>query len=364
MSFENDIKTLEDKFFLQPFSALGFEIRGKSIVLTNCDIAALNGLTIKGNRIGDLIAGNPEKAISGLTYYETHGYHLKGISEFFIGLSYGQEPSPNAPLKFKIGGITVEMGPASKISEFFILSKYTTRYIETDFPIRFHSIKIFSADPKICNSYYHKAMYYLNSHYLHASKNFAFPIHFEDKDDDYYPLKEGELHRSRIRNRKDFKFIEPLILFNYAKGQEGEVQFLYYYRSIEFFFPHVLEKKVGEMTNIAATKPSDLISLIRETGRNEEKTLKLLLELALTPAKKKAIINYCRGFQWFQGATIGALASFIYSKRNHVVHAKADQIHDAFIPQVEWSEITGNRYLNYVLRDIARNVITYFNAKS
>ena len=140
-----------------------------------------------------------------------------------------------------------------------------------------------------------KGLYYLNSHYLKPISFYAKLKSLEFANYDPLELFSGVEPRKvfevakRQRNikRNDFQKIEPIVLYNYAISVQNEQRFLSYYRVLEFFIEQALIKRTGELRCDSNISDEQLIQEINL--KSEEKQLSNLLNVLLTPIKKRKL---------------------------------------------------------------------------
>lgn len=300
--------------------------------------------------------------IEKLYYIESCGYIFRDYLEVFVLLSDGHEwpQREGETLRFVISGVSFELSRPSHISDLIMRAKYFVE-LSDHYPEDLMSLKVFNIQNKNqALDLVHKGMYYLNSHYLYLSRANIVIQHFERTFSETYGVSTSMVTRRRIRNRKDFLSIEPIKLYNFAIAQEREHRFLAFYRTIEFFFPRVIEVKVREMRSDSNVSERQFIDYIYDSTKNESKYLEETLDYSLKKSRRKNILNFAVHVGLITAPNIEELSSSIYKMRNSLVHAKEDEIHRTTI--LDPFENEGLiRHWNSIIRDIARNVITALN---
>jgi hypothetical protein len=300
--------------------------------------------------------------INKLEYIEHCGFHLNKFTEIFFTVSNFVEWPSDRQLKIKIDGFFIEIGLATGFSKIFLMAKYFDVYSKLAIE-ELLSVKIYSANIEKAKDCFHKALYYLNSHYLYKSKNFGIVANFETEYPNYYAIGEQSVNRTRTRNRRDFISIEPLKLYNYAKTEENHYQYLAFYRVLEFFFPRVIEIKVKEMRSKNTISESAIISFIRDSTANEKNYLFHVIENSLTSSKKNNILSYSKSLNLIdKNASFRQFTDKIYEIRNSIVHSKENEITKSFIPEIFFAR-DNLTYWNYIIRDISHNAINTLNTK-
>ena len=241
--FEEKFPEISSKVFRLEENGFQTMISRKGVSIS---LPEINKRFFLGNKhLEQLEKGDKISGLSGLTYYEHCGFSFEDYSEFFISIKhpdyyYLDLPSEwpaSEPLKFCIDNIIFYVDTPSPLILLLTEPAYLDREFYPDGFSALASIMILRVRQTKCKGYLHKALYYLNSHYLKTigmySKLFHVNSDFDDPLGIYYGIKEPEdefmkITRKRIRQRYDFKNCEPLILSNKAQELENEEKFLLY----------------------------------------------------------------------------------------------------------------------------------------
>lgn len=315
--------------------------------------------------------------ISKFKYYNHFGFSYDNYAEFFIGNDssflyelYGYNTSIN--LSFKIGGCYIEVNGISRLCKILLepyYSKYLDYIADRGLEEYFYTIKIYDAPINQHKDLLIKALYYLNSHYLHKTDSFVkvynvLPDDYEalinDSDIDLGNDKIINIERKRTRTRKDFISIEPIILFNHASTQDKENRFLGFYRILEFFFNRSLENELKKLRLDSTISEKEIIQVIQK--KDERYLLFKLLNNALTKAEKKRIISFLLSKSLIDKDKFEYFCNKLYDYRNSLVHAKEYQIDSIMLPDL-FDEKKDYQVWNYVVRVLAKTCIARLNIK-
>ncbi len=323
--------------------------------------------------LSNLLKGKLIDNLSGFKYYNHFGFSYNNYAEFFIGNDstfpyelYGN--TTNINLSFKIAGYYIEINSVSQLCQILLepyYSKYLDYIADRGLIEYFYTIKIYDSP---INQHKHlliKALYYLNSHYLHKTDSFV--KIYNVLTDDYDTIIEDSenemivnIERKRIRTRKDFISIEPIILFNHASTQDKENRFLGFYRILEFFFNRALEHEFKKLRNDSNISEKEIIKIIQR--KDERYLLFTLLNNILTKAEKKRIVTFLISKSFIDKDKFEYFCGKLYEYRNSLVHAKEYQIDSTKLPDL-FNETKDYKIWNYVVRVLARACIERMNSK-
>jgi hypothetical protein len=291
-----------------------------------------------------LSKGKKLNNIKHLKYIDSCGYHYKNLYEISIHIEHpaytfldGSNEWRSNRLSFKIGENQFFIGPSSQLfvmltEPIYSISKYHYAFDE------YATISLLLNNNSDYKSEIIKALYYLNSHYLkeigfHATINnlqleSSDPLNIDYDNDISEVFKKASRTRNRIRN--DFQNIEPLLLYNHALILNSDQKFLYFFRVLEFFESRAKERKLKEIRFNAAVSEKEIFEVLNL--KNEEKSLEMLLNEALTDSLKNSLSDYAFNNKLITQKKFSKLINQLYKFRNSIVHAKEAQITETMIP--------------------------------
>ncbi|MBN2267656.1 MAG: hypothetical protein JW725_04970 [Candidatus Babeliaceae bacterium] len=307
---------------------------------------------------------------------EDYGITFGNYSEFFITISHPNYSWLNEksawpadkPLKFKIEEVFVTVSSASRLLAMLTESHFRdSDYHQNDFTW-FSSVSLIGAAKDQAKDFFHKAVYYLNAHYLRPLKIYAnllgISAHFEDPlglyDGTNAEAAFKRLTRHRLRKRSDFHRKEPLILYNHACSASGTSQFLSFYRVLEFFFRRNILLEIEQYRKDLSYSAEDIFSLA--TSRNEPDQLSQLFKSILTSSQKKNLAEYAHRHGLIKGKTVNDLYKGLYSFRNSIVHAKEQDLNTTNLPDPFVIDEQLDRWI-YIARECADSAIKRLNSK-
>lgn len=324
----------------------------------------------------DLVILKSEKLIQdkfNIEYYHHYGFSLDNYGEFFLGGEdsylyriYGD--TSNIDLKFKIGEIYIEFNRVSPLCILLLEPFYSSKaeYIaDRGLEEYFYTLKIFDAPREEHKKILVKALYYLNGHYLiKTGKSLTIFNLIGDETDESFLEYDYEsknvIERRRIRKRKDFISVSPLIFYNDACMQKPENQFLGFYRILEFFFYRALEDQLQIYRNDENITEKEIIKLIQ--NKDERSLLHNLINKVLTKSDKDRLIKHLLNKKLIKGDTFDKFCNSIYEYRNSIVHSKEAQITNVRIPDI-FNENKDFNVWNYVIKYISEATIKRLNHK-
>lgn len=329
---------------LRAFYDTEFKIKSHGLGVEIFVPGASSMLRLDRKQLESIEGGDLLNDVHRLKYQQDCGISFDTYSEFFITINHPRyffldlhsDWPGTIPLKFKVGSIFVVVGDASPLIVLLMESAYRDSDIHPDGFSSFATVKLLGADHKIAESSFHKALYYLNSHYLKPVGLVACLRHLETGFDDplglYYGTSEPEevfkkIIRSRIRQRNDFVNTEPLVLYNHACNSSGIESFLSFYRVLEFFFTRGILARIEALRHDPSASAQDILD--SAIFRNEEQQLQNLVKKVLTASQKKKLFEYARSHSLISDNKIRDVVSGLYAFRNSLVHAKEKQLHKA-----------------------------------
>ena len=302
---------------------------GEDMVLTSTDLQHIRD-------------GETNLKIKGLTFIDDCGLAFHKYAEFFIWLGHPKFSSFEGqdiwlhpkPLRFNINKVRIEVGPASSIIVLLFSRRYTHREYFPEGISHFPTIKISCSSPSEYTSYFNKALFYLNSHYLRDIGLYGYLMHldFEDDQSEYESIGDNavKLGRQRIRTRRDFQNVEPLAIYNNACTLSAENRFLEFYRILEFFFERNKTMKISQLRFDKTITAEELIrSAIIRSERDH------LAELAFeitTPSIRDSLTYFAQKYRLIAKRDFSLLPTALYEFRNSLVHAKENEITRTRIP--------------------------------
>jgi len=332
---------------LRAFSDTEFRIkpRGLGIEITVPD--ASSTLRLNKNQLEIIEGGYLADNIQKLKYHGDCGISFDNYSEYFITIEHPQYffldlPSDwpsSSPLKFRIGEVSVVVGDASPLIVLLMESHYRDSDVHPDGFNSFATIRLQGVEQKLSAACFHKALYYINSHYFKPVGLVASLKHLETDFDDplgiFYGGTEPEkafkkIIRKRIRTRYDFKNIEPLILYNHACISTRNEAFISYYRVLEFFFIRAILDNIEMLRNDPSVNSQDILDIA--SARNEEQQLRNLIANILTSSQRKKLYEYAKKQNLIKDSKLHDFVAGLYTFRNSLVHAKEKQLQKTTLP--------------------------------
>jgi len=316
--------------------------------------------------------------IKHLKFHSHYGFSYKTYGEYFIGGQanylydiYGD--ATEIDIKFKIENVLIEFSHISSICDLLMNPFYSTiaHWLERGLGEYFYTLKIFNAPLDEHKNLIIKALYYINTHYLKKinvplSIFHLIPLGYEDFDesefqDDNNTNKEEKYLRKRIRKRKDFISIEPLILFIHASNLFDENKFMGFYRVVEFFFNRALERELENLRFDKNIAESEIIKKIQ--NRDEKSLLENLLNRVLTKSDKMKVMDFLNHKGILSSKDFPKFCKSLYEYRNSLVHSKEIQILKADLPDL-FNEKQHYSYWNFMIKYIAEACIKRLNLKN
>lgn len=342
-------------------------------------ISDLDNVSLKLSREQLIQIVNGEKAtILGLDYLNDYGIQINSYAELFIEsvhddlsslLFFGNE---ELDLSFLMDKVEINVSRVSNILSFILNGFYSKRYyhvLDRGLQENYFSLKLKNINKDNYKKYAQEALFYINSDYI---KKIINPMKFYRLDPDYIdPLLSDDneeikidissVNRKRILSRPSFKNLELIQLYNYALTLDKYNKFINIYRIIEFYYPTARNLYLDKYRQDSQLTNEMLIKAIDR--ESELKNLQLILELLLTEAEKKHLIELYFSKKFIKEKNLEKFAVSLYQYRNSIVHSKSTQINTTIFqdPFTEDSEIASR---NYSVEYIAKKIIKRFNVKS
>jgi len=315
--------------------------------------------------------------VSNLVYHHDCGFSFNTYSEFFITITHPEyfdlglpsEWPAQKPLNFKIGDATIVVGEASPLIALLMEPYYRDSDVHPDGFNTFACIGLRNIEPDRAEEWFHKALYYINSHYLKPFGLVAALRHLESNFDDPLGIVDGSVDpqeafkrivRTRKRNRLDFMNIDPLILYNHACVVQKSDSFISYYRVLEFFFTRAMLAKIDVLRNDRSQSSEDIWNMA--SARNEEQQLNILIDAILTASQKTKLFEYAKKHSLVKNSTLKNFVSGLYSFRNSLVHAKEKHVSEAMLPN-PFSENKSVEKWTYIVSVCAERAIRQLNER-
>ncbi|MFH1674244.1 MAG: hypothetical protein ABIF87_12575 [Pseudomonadota bacterium] len=366
---------LEDR--LRAFSTIDFSVEpcGQGVEI---DVpGAISRLRLGKKQLEALENGDLINDVRKLKYHQDTGISFETYSEFFITIEHPQylfldltcEWPGSVPLRFKIGDISIVSGLASPLIVLLMEPHFMDSDIHHAGFNYFASVRLLGADHQIAASYLHKALYYMNSHYLKSVGLVVALRHlnpgFEDPLGLYSGIREPKeafkkIVRRRVRKRNDFFSTEPLLLYNHACQSSGNESFLSFYRVLEFFFTRGILANIDALRNDPLASAQDILDIA--TAINEEQQLRSLVSRILTASQKKKLFEYAHWQSLIDKASLSAFVGGLYSFRNSLVHAKEAHLQKTTLPD-PFSELSHTQNWTYIVAVCAERAIRILNSK-
>jgi len=332
---------------LRAFNDTEFKIKPRGLGIEIIVPGASSTLRLNKNQLEIIEAGYLADDIRKLKYHGDCGISFDNYSEYFITIEHPQYffldlPSDwpsSSPLKFRIGEVSVVVGDASPLIVLLMESHYRDSDVHPDGFNSFATIKLHGVEQKLSEACFHKALYYINSHYFKPVDLVASLKHLETDFDDplgiFYGGTEPEeafkkIIRKRIRTRDDFTNIEPLVLYNHACISAGNEAFISYYRVLEFFFIRAILNNIEVLRNDLSANSQDILDIA--SARNEEEQLRNLIANILTSSQKKKLFEYAKKQNLIKDSKLHDFVAGLYAFRNSLVHAKEKQLQKTTLP--------------------------------
>lgn len=299
--------------------------------------------------------------IEGLTYFDHCGFHYADYAEFLIHLEgLGGWPA-DRPLQFKIGTVLVTVGRSSHVLPALLEPYYREEhfFLQSDFD-SYTSVGLNGVTMVQARAAIHQAIFYLNVTYLAPLRSGAQIWHLAtDEDLKYLPREDqGQLvPRKRVRIRKPFKAVAPLLLFNDACMATDDGQFLGFYRVLEYFFLVGFEEEVSRLRADEKVSTADLIKTARE--RTEVDQLRALLLGCLTGPRRRALTRFATLHKLTATPGFDGLVAAMYDFRCSLVHAKAQELHRTRLPDPLVPDSRLSKWA-YIARQAALSAIRKF----
>ena len=259
------------------------------------------------------------------------------------------------------------VGGASPLIVLLMESHYRDSDVHPDSFNSFATVRLYGVKQKHSEASFHKALYYINSHYFKPLGFVASLRHLETDFDDpldiFYGATEPEeafkkIIRKRIRTRDDFTSTEPLILYNHACISTGNESFISYYRVLEFFFMRAILAKIEILRNDPSAIAQDILD--SASARNEEQQLRNLIANILTPSQKKKLFEYAKTKNLIKDAKLHDFVAGLYTFRNSLVHAKEKQLQKTTLPDPFMANSNTKKWV-YIVAVCAERAIRRFN---
>ena len=332
---------------LRAFNDTEFKIKPRGLGIEIDVPGTSSTLRLGKNQLEIIEAGYLIDDIRKLKYHRDCGISFDNYSEFFIAIEHPQyffldlpyDWPGTVPLRFRVGDVSIVVGDVSPLIVLLMESHYRDSDVHPDGFSSFATVRLHGVDHKLAEASFHKALYYINSHYFKPVSLVASLRHVESDFDDplglFYGTSEPEeafkkIIRRRIRKRDDFINTEPLILYNHACISSGNESFISYYRVLEFFFTRAILANIEFLKNDPSASAQDILDSV--TVRNEEQQLRNLITRILTPSQKKKLFEYAKTQSLIKDAKLHDFVSGLYTFRNSLVHAKEKQLQKTTLP--------------------------------
>lgn len=360
---------------IRAFNGTEFIIKPRGLGIEIIVPGASSTLRLNKYQLEIIEAGHLIDDVRKLKYHRDCGISFDDYSEYFIIIEHPQYlfldlPSDwpsSTPLKFKVGDVSVVVGDASPLIVLLMESHYRDSNVHPDGFNSFATVKLHGVEQKHSEASFHKALYYINSHYFKPVGLVASLRHLETDFDDplgiFYGATEPEeafkkIIRTRIRTRDDFTSTEPLILYNHACISTGNESFISYYRILEFFFMRAILAKIEILRNDPSVNAQDILD--SASARNEEQQLRNLIVNILTPSQKKKLFEYAKSKNLVKDAKLHDFAAGLYAFRNSLVHAKEKQLQKTTLPDPFMTNSNIKRW-TYIVAVCAERAIRQFS---
>lgn len=303
------------------------------------------------------------RVLPSMHLFEEYGFHIQDYAEFFLTV-HGAEWDKSFQIPFRIGSTFFDLGLPTPLALFSPGHYFEATYDaigKSGFDLVAEiSLSMYPVQRDHCNDLLQKALFYVNSHYFQPYGMIAKlePVARPEMNED--PDPEGlsqRLSRRIRRRRKDFRFTEPLQLYNYACTIGGPAQFHGFFRVIEFFMPIAAIRQISELRN-DQTVSAERIYQMFEKGIREREMLREVIERSLTKSMEKKLREFAINGKLMKAND--SLSDKLYTFRNSIVHSKQTEIGRSTLPP-SFSENSKIRKWNYVAREIAKYTLTRLN---
>ena len=325
-------------------------------------------LSLSEKQINRLLKRKLPNRIPGFTYYKHYGFSYENYGEFLIGQNqkdenetglYGNTMDIN--LSFKLQDAIIRIDRVSPIfilllEPFYKIDENIERLGLADY---YYTLQIYNAPQIEHRNLIIKSLFYLNSYYLKPSKTSLMIHHIEiDLIQQLQDTESIEISRTKMLKRKDFKSIEPLMLYNDASCQSLENGFFGFYRILEFFFTRALETELKKLRYDKLKTEKEII--IKIQSKDEKSMLKNLLNHILKPQEKNRLTTYLKNKGILKEDNFDKFSNKLYEFRNSLVHSKETQLETIYIPD-PFSPNTEIKHWNYIAKNLAEICINRLN---
>ena len=261
------------------------------------------------------------------------GWSWHSYYEFLINIDGLAEWSPEGPLRFRIGQVSVEAGHVTPAFVLLMEPVYRNKTFYQDDFAYYSSVRLYNVADNEAGPYLNNALFYLNSDYLAPAHSTVSLHHLLTGTEPFFRFPSDSdrlLARKRVRNRPFIATEEPVKLFNQAASDGGVGRFLGYYRVLEFYFERAVLEEVRKSRFDKNGSDEDLVRSARIT--RERPMLEKLIGRVLTTAEQAVLTGQAAKRNYAARDTLASLSDAFYGFRNSLVHAKESEIARAQIP--------------------------------
>lgn len=284
------------------------------------------------------------KGTPQLTFHGDYGYSLGSFSEFFV--HGGREPNPRF---FKMGAIEGSFGKLTPLAQLLFLANHDDDALgELE---SYETVRLLGCTKDTAESAIISAILFLERETgLRCGLITAGQVEWPDEEE--YDAEERTFEVSSA-----FSDVEPLrMLLRGRQERDPDYGFLQLYRVLEFFSVLTSEAKVEQMRGDRGLSTRQLLlELHALIGRDE----KIALGRLLAQIADAALLQRARDAGLIGETTANALTNAIYTFRNSVVHAKADQQAHLFSESVFLNESKAAAW-RQICEDLAWKAMTAF----
>ncbi len=192
---------------LRAFNDTEFKIKPRGLGIEIDIPGALSTLRLGKNQLEILEAGYLIDDVRKLDYHRDCGISFHNYSEFFITIEHPQysfldlssDWPVTVPLRFRVGDVSIIVGEASPLIVLLMESHYRDSDVHPDGFSSFATVRLYGVDNELSAAGFHKALYYINSHYLKPVGLVAALRHVESDFDDPLGLFYSEKRGSHLK---------------------------------------------------------------------------------------------------------------------------------------------------------------------
>jgi hypothetical protein len=227
-------------------------------------------------------------------------------------------------LTFQIEEVEINISRVSNFLSFVLNKFYSERYYhirDRGLQENYYSLKLNNIKKDNFKKYAQEALYYINSEYI---RKVISPLKFYKLDSDYLDpvlseesndieIEISSVNRIRIRRRASFENLELIQFYNYSQTLDRYEKFINIYRIIEYYYPVARNRYLNKYRNDPKISNDTLIKVFDR--ESELKNLSFILDILLTEAEKKHVIELYLNKKFIQDKKLESFAASLYQYR-------------------------------------------------